>query len=113
MSAPLTCCSPLTSIVTLKVFPTRSLMGFGERLKLTGEFGLFANPPAFPAFSTANILETTLSMFSGRSEATTVSGEPGEPGRDEDEIDSGVPPLSPVFSGGAPAVPRLPELLAG
>jgi hypothetical protein len=110
MSAPLTCCSPLTSIVTLKVFPTRSLMGLGERLKLTVEFGLFANGPAFPAFSPANILETRLSMFSGRSEAMTVSGEPG---RDEDEIDSGVPPPSPVFSGGAPAVPRPPVLLAG
>jgi len=49
-------------------------------------------------------------MFSGRSEAASVSGEPG---RDEDEIDSGVPPLSPVFSGWPPAVPRPPGLLAG
>ena len=80
--------------MTLKVFPTRSLMGFGERLKLTIEFTLSANPPAFLAFSSANILETARSMFSGRSEAMTVSGALGW-----DEIDSGVLPSPFVFSG--------------
>jgi hypothetical protein len=45
-------------------------MGFGERLKLTVELALSATPGAFLS---ASILETARSMFSGRSEATTVS----------------------------------------